>query len=68
LKDYERHILDSRKTDHVSQQSYAICGEKILDFSFQSIDHAFANAENEGRLVVCPGCWFKIENTMKNNK
>lgn len=68
LKEYDGHIRDSRKTDLITQQPFSICGEKILDFSFQSIDQAYFHAEKEGKVAVCPKCWIKIENTMKTKQ
>ena len=60
MKEYEAHVRDTRKTDLISQQPYAICGEKIFEFSFQSIDHAYFSEPNEGRLIICPNCLAKI--------
>lgn len=67
LKEYEAHVRDTRKTDPISQQPFAICGEKILEFSFQSIDHAYFSALDEGRMTICPKCLVKIVNTLKKH-
>ena len=32
------------------------CGEWIMDFMFVDAEHARANRENQGRLLVCHEC------------
>lgn len=65
MKEYVGHIRDSRKTDPITQQPYAICGEKILDFSHQSIDHAYHSVKDGDAVPVCHQCWIRIEIMMK---
>jgi len=44
----------------------SICGRRLgAGFVFESIDHAFTNAENDGRLLICPSCVKSVVETMQ---
>ena len=67
MEEFEKHIIDERKTCENNGIKTSYCGEKIgsLEFYFISINHAIIMAK--GRLIPCKNCAKAIEKILKLN-
>jgi hypothetical protein len=56
VKDFEKHIKSERlSNDKGYKVSY--CGERLSgEWHFENAEHAIANIQAEGRLIICPEC------------
>lgn len=62
MKEYEAHI----RNPMANMEHLSLCGENILaEFHFISIDHAYCNAMQKGRLLPCPKCKKMVINALK---
>lgn len=53
--DHVRCVLKPRSPEHL-----AWCGASAVGFFFVDVDHALANGEQGGRLLMCPDCEVAI--------
>jgi hypothetical protein len=61
MKEYEAHI----RNPFAEMEHLSICGENIRhEFHFTSIDHAYCNNVNKGRLVPCLKCMVIVVNAL----
>lgn len=63
-EDYCKCIADTSG----NQTRMTLCGKRItMDFCFTSIDHAYFNLKNQGRLRICYDCLIEVTNTFDNS-
>lgn len=60
--DYVKCIRQTRE----GRKHMSWCGQNIASFAFVNIDHAAHNAENQGRLLICPSCAEAISTLLHN--
>lgn len=46
----------------------SLCGRTGPEFRFTSIDHAFMNAKNGGRLLACSACIAVVIDVLSNRQ
>lgn len=61
------HIIDIDGAPQGSRKIYALCGERIFDYAFKTIDAAFEAAQIDDNVVVCSKCWDQIKITIKTS-
>lgn len=63
------YITCIQNTNMSKGVGYSICGRHVMmEFYFQSIDHAYHNNLNEGRLLPCPDCLKKVVETLTKHQ
>lgn len=55
LKEYQHHIADT----HEDRKGLAICGARLVHWSYVDVDHAFVSAPRD-HMQPCPACAAKV--------
>ena len=56
MEDYEKHVLDTVKSDPKKHIKITYCGQRVSEFCFVDAEHMLNELKREGCLLPCPEC------------